>query len=192
MAERKIERMSIEDFLAWEQDQDRRYELVDGLPMAMTGGTNGHDRVRLRLAAAFLTQLRGRPCQAALDIKIVCATGNVRYPDVQIDCRPLGPKSSKAGEPVLVVEVLSPSTRAADFLVKLKDYESVASIETYLIFWQDEPKAAIFERVGAAFQRTRDLDGLDAVLDLAPLGLTLRFAELYDWLPAPETAELQP
>lgn len=192
MAERKFERMSIEAFLAWEQDQERRYELVDGLPMAMTGGTEAHDNLRLAIASEFRRQLDRRVCRPHIDLKVACETGNVRYPDVQINCQPGEVKRTTVGRPVVVVEVLSPSTRAADFLVKLKDYESVASIETYLIFWQDEPKAAVFERSGAAFQRTRDLDGPDAVLELPALGLTLRFADLYDWLPAQETVEVQP
>lgn len=183
MAERKPNRMSVEEFLAWEQEQDLRYELVDGLPMAMTGGTEAHDNLRLAIASEFRRQLDRRRCRPHIDLKVVCPTGQIRYPDVQINCQPGQNDRIAVGNPIVVVEVLSPSTKAIDFLGKLKDYESVASIEMYLIFWQDEPKAAVFLRAGRSFQRTEDPEGLDAVVRIPSLDLTLRFADLYDWLP---------
>eukprot|EP01037_Dinobryon_pediforme_P023658 gene23658-25165_t len=147
MAERKFDRMSPEAFLAWEAEQDLRYELVDGQPMLMTGGTRAHDGVRLNLAAEFRRQLRGKPCRAHLDVKVACPTGNIRYPDALIDCGVYQPGDLVAPRPTVVVEVLSPSTKATDFLAKVRDYESVLSISTYAIFWQDEARAGVSDSI---------------------------------------------
>lgn len=80
--------MSLDEFLAWEHEQELRYELVDGQAVMMTGGTVAHDLVRLEIAASLRDQLKGKPCRAALDVKIAGPAGNVRYPDVAVHCGP--------------------------------------------------------------------------------------------------------
>lgn len=184
MAEREIARMTVEDFAAWEREREERYELVDGLPMAMTGGTEAHDQVRLAVASEFRRQLRGKPCRAVLDVKLICPSGNVRYPDVQVNCRPLDPRSTSIAGATIVCEVLSDSTRATDFLVKLQDYQSVPSIRAYAIFWQDLPKAVVFRRAGAVLQKAEEPEGMDAAIEFPEVGADLRFADLFDWLAA--------
>ena len=176
--------LSIEEFLAWEEGEPLRYELVSGQPMAMAGGTAAHDLVRMNIAASLHSELRGTPCRTTLDIKVICPTGNVRYPDIAVDCGPFSPKSQVASEPRIAIEVLSPSTRATDFIVKLKDHESLASIETCLIVWQDQPRVAIFRRKDAGLVSEDIHEGRDTIVDLPSIGAALSLADIYAGLDA--------
>jgi Uma2 family endonuclease len=175
-----IERMTIDEFLVWENEQERKYELVDGVPIMMTGGTMAHDMVRGAVSALFRAQLRQKPCRAHLDVKLVCPTGNARYPDAMIDCGPYRGKDLVASKPTIVVEVLSPSTRATDFLVKSLDYESVQSISTYAIFWQDEAKAVIYRRQGGRLTIAEQLSGLDGMVQFPDVEVSIAMADIYE------------
>lgn len=185
MADVKRKAMSLDAFLEWEAQEPARYEYVDMQPVAMTGGSLAHDMVRLGVASSLRRQLRGKPCRATLDVKLVCPTGNVRYPDVAIDCGPYEPKSQVMQEARAAIEVLSPSTRATDLLVKLKDYASVPTIDWYIVFWQDEAKATVFRRSGDnALGFSETFEGVDASINLPEFGVSLDFAEIYEQPPA--------
>jgi Uma2 family endonuclease len=178
MAEPALTTMSLDEFLDWEEQQERRHELVDGRPVLMTGGTVAHDYVRSRIAKSLLDQVR-KPCRVALDVKISCPTGNVRYPDVAIHCGPFRPKDRLASGPRVVIEVLSDSTKATDFLIKVKDYKSVPDIETYLIFWQDEARAIVHNRLGDAWSDGAVVEGLSETITLDEVGVTLSLQDIY-------------
>jgi Uma2 family endonuclease len=181
MADGKRKAMSLDAFLEWEAQEPSRYEYVDMQPVAMTGGSLAHDMVRLGVASSLRRQLRGKPCRATLDVKLVCPSGNVRYPDVAIDCGPYDPKSQVMQEARVAIEVLSPSTRATDLLVKLKDYASVPTIQWYIVFWQDEAKATVFRRSDdRAMGLGETFEGLDASITLPEFELSLDFAEIYE------------
>lgn len=186
MAQAKPAAMMLNEFLAWEAGQEPRYELVDGQPVMMTGGTVAHDFVRLEVAAAFRNQLRGKPCRAALDVKTACPTGNVRYPDVAVHCGPLRSNDVLASEPRVVVEVLSASTKATDSLIKLKDYQSVPEIETDLIFWQDEARVLVHRRAGAGWSAGEEIAGLEAIVPVEAVGVALSLRDIYGDLLAAE------
>lgn len=181
MAEPGSQRMTVEAFLAWEAEQEERYELVDGRPVAMTGGTLAHDIVRLGIGAELRARLREASCRAHMDVKISCPTGNIRYPDASVDCSPLEPRSLVQSEPRHVFEVLSPSTRATDFLIKVRDYESVRSIRTYVILWQDEPRSRLHRRVAGGLS-VEEIVGLDGSIALFDPNVVLPMAAIYQGL----------
>jgi Uma2 family endonuclease len=180
MAAPVIDRITLEDFLGWEAEQDRKFELVDGVPVMMTDGSRAHDAVRGAIYSLFRGQLRSRPCRAHMDVKVVCPSGNVRYPDAMIDCGPYRPMDVIASQPTIVVEVLSPSTQAADFLVKLQDYESVPSISTYAIFWQDAARAVVHRREGERLLPADRLEGLTGAIGFPDVNARLVKADIYD------------
>jgi Uma2 family endonuclease len=171
--------MSLDEFLDWEAEQEPRYELVDGRPVMMTGGTVAHDFVRGELAGEIRAQLKGKPCRMAIDVKIRCETGNVRYPDVAIHCGPFRPKDRLASGPRVVVEVLSASTKATDFLVKLTDYQSVPDISTYLIFWQDEARVLVHRRLKQGWAAAEEIKGRGASVPLPDVGVVIVLESIY-------------
>lgn len=179
MAEIGVKRMSVDEFLTWEARQERRYELVDGVPRMMTGGTRNHDDVRLAVAAELRRLLRGRPCRAQLDMKVVCETGNVRYPDAQVDCGPTRGSDQVTAGPTVVVEVLSPSSRTIDFIAKLRDYNSVRSISTYLVFDQTRPQVTVFRRTNVDLAPAEVLEDRTGIVELPDVGIALALADVY-------------
>jgi Uma2 family endonuclease len=99
-----------EEFFAWQEDQEERYELVDGVPVplrGMTGASNAHDAVVVNTIVSLGNQLRGGPCRVATaDTAIRTGIRNIRRPDVTVEYAPIDPRSYEAHAPRLVVEVL--------------------------------------------------------------------------------------
>lgn len=189
MAAPKIARMDLDAFLAWQAGQGVKHELVDGIAVMMTGGTRAHGLIAVNVLAFLRRALRGGPCLPnTSDFKLVTPGGNVRYPDVSVDCArpggaPLGLGDLAAAAPVLVVEVLSASTGFYDRHAKLEDYKSVPSMRHVLLVWQEEPRAALWSRVAGPAGEVwthEALRGLDAEVPLPALGLALPLAEVYD------------
>jgi len=180
MSDAAFQQMSVEEFLRWEDRQEPKYELVDGRPVMMTGGTAAQGDLRGNIYTHFRQGLRGRPCRPHLDLKVICGNANVRYPDVQVDCGPTLPKDVKASRPTVVVEVVSPSSRATDYMAKVRDYGTVASITTYLIVSQEDRQVTVLRRIGALLEMEAVLEGAEDVVDLPEAGLTLPLAVVYD------------
>ena len=82
-------RMTLAEFLEWEEGQPLRYEFDGVGPVAMTGGTYGHSTIQRNLAFALTGRLRGKPCQfQGSDLKIQVGDGHIRYPDGMVVCSP--------------------------------------------------------------------------------------------------------
>jgi Uma2 family endonuclease len=185
MAEKALTRMTVEEFLAWEDRQEPKYEFVDGRPVMMTGGTIDHGELRGSAYVHFRQALRGRPCRVHLDIKVVCRNGNVRYPDVQIDCGASHGKDITASTPVVVLEVVSPSSRATDYVAKVRDYGTVPSIATYLIVSQDDVHVTVLRRQGETLDLDRVLEDRADVVDLPEAGIRIALSDIYGPEPLP-------
>lgn len=131
--------MSADAFLAWEDDQpdERRFELVGGEIVAMSPERAGHRRAKFRATSALDAAIRARglDCEALIDsLNVRVADDAVYKPDVIVCCGPpLSDDATIVADPVIVVEVLSPSTRQVDTGAKLKGYLSLPSVRHYLI-----------------------------------------------------------
>ena len=121
--------MSLDQFLIWEQQQDLRWEFDGYGPVAMTGGTANHSAIQRNLAIAVGGQLRGKRCQLyTADLKVLVA-GSIRYPDAFVACTPLLGDTLVVTDPVVVFEVLSPSTASTDIGAKNQEYRDTPSIQ---------------------------------------------------------------
>jgi Uma2 family endonuclease len=179
MAETAIARMSLEEFLAWEVTQEARFEFVGGQAWMMAGGTDRHDEVRGNIFSSLHGALAGKPCRVRLDIKAVCPNGRSRYPDVAVDCGPKNATAVHLAAPTVIVEVLSPSTRSTDYLVKTLDYASIPTVDTYLIVDPDEPRVDVLRRVDGRLELADQAVGLDAVIELPSVGVSLALRDVY-------------
>src|SRR5450755_1537566 len=121
MAEPAPVRMTIDEFFAWQEGQAERYELVNGQPLRMMAGAkNLHDDIVVNLIIELGAQLRGGGCRPFTgDGGMETRPGQIRRPDVGVDCGPRDPNGLKAQSPRLVAEVLSPTTRDFDSYEKL-------------------------------------------------------------------------
>jgi Uma2 family endonuclease len=173
--------MTLAEFLAWEERQELRYEFDGSEPVAMAGGSLAHAAIQRNLALALGSRLRGKPCQFfGSDLKIQAAENSSRYPDGMVICSGLDPTLKIVRNPVVIFEVLSPSTAAADRIVKAREYQATPSVQRYVMLEQ--------ERVGATVL-VRSQDGWSALilkdddtLEMPEIGLAIPLAEFYEGL----------
>lgn len=191
MAEAALKmKLSYEDYLSIEAEHDQKHEFLDGEVFAMAGGTPTHAALKTSLTGMVWSQLGAGPCRPFdADLKIrVPATGLATYPDLSVICGPLerdAEDRNAATNPVLLVEVLSPTTAAWDRGEKFAHYQQLPSLRHYLLVSQDRPAIEHFARqADGSWRYTRHLDG--DTLHLPDLGLTLRVSEVYQNLPAPD------
>jgi Uma2 family endonuclease len=170
--------MTVEEFLAWEEGQELRWEFDGFAPVAMTGGTRGHSAIQRNISIAVGTRLRGTPCDVfTSDLRIQVA-GSIRYPGAFVVCTPGSRVSTVVTDPVVVFEVLSQSTASIDHFVKNQEYRDTPSIQRYVILEQDFVGATVFARVGDDW--VGHVLGADAVLQMPELGIELPLIELYE------------
>jgi Uma2 family endonuclease len=166
-----------EDFLAWVWEQDYKYEMIEGRLVMMAGGSRDHSRIAVNATIAIGTRLAGQPCLPFnSDFLVETGSKNRYYPDVTVAC---GETRDFTDKPVLIVEVLSPSTMREDLGPKRRNYMRVPSLRYLLYLWQDEVKARLYLPSEGPDVAPRDFDRLDAVVDLPALGLSLPLRELY-------------
>ena len=175
--------MTAEAFLDWCLGQEGRWELVDGVPVAMAGAKQVHDRVVVNALMALGSQLRGGPCRPTTgDVAVAIPNGNIRRPDLGVDCGRFEPESLTATDPRLVIEVLSPSTRTFDAIGKLREYQRVPGLLHIILVDPDEPRVWHWRRPANGSWSDLLLEGLDAVVELPDLGATLALRDLYEGL----------
>ena len=177
---------TLEEFLAWERKQELRYEFNGWHTVAMTGGTVNHAVITDNAADALRRRL-APPCRAFTSNLKVLAAGSVRYPDVVVTCSPVDGSSDTLPNPVVVFEVLSPSTAAVDRLVKNEEYRNTPSIQRYVMLEQTRIGATVFARAGESWIGSVMLD--DATLEMPEIGVAVALAEFYRDvdLPPPDT-----
>lgn len=127
--------MSAEDFLPWESTEPVKHEFVRGEVFAMAGAEERHVTTAGNVFVALRTHLRGTPCRTFIaDMKLrVEAADAFFYPDVMVTCSATDTDPLVKREPVLVVEVLSPSTAAFDRGDKFAAYRTLASLREVLL-----------------------------------------------------------
>ena len=179
--------MTVEQFLAWEAEQDLRYEFDGVVPVAMTGGTRAHAEIQRNLTIAVGGRLRGTPCRFfGPDLKIEVA-GRIRYPDGFVVCTPGEARSTVVRDPVVIFEILSERTAGTDRIVKNREYQAIPSVRRYVMIEQDRIAVTVFERLGADW--VGHLLAEDAVLRMPEIGIELPLAELYADVALPEAGE---
>lgn len=187
MAETATRPWTMDEFFAWQERQAERYELVGGFPLKMmVGGRNVHDDIVVNIIVALGNQLRGKPCRPFTgESAIETLPGQIRRPDVGVDCGPREPNGFKATEPRLVVEVLSPGTRDFDTFEKLGEYKTVERLD-HIVF-VDPDCAEVVHWVPTPDRRWERhvVEDLDGALDLPDLGLSMPLREIYDGVTFP-------
>jgi Uma2 family endonuclease len=175
--------MTVEEFLDWDPGEDARYELVDGRVRMMTHPAPGHGRLVARLARHLGGALeRTRPdCEpvVAPGVRPRPGVDRVFVPDLVVDCGPQRRGDRLVVSPLLIVEVLSPTTREHDRMVKLPDYRRIASVQEVVLVDGERPFVEVHRRLDAERWLTLLAVGPEAVLELETAGLALPLAELY-------------
>ncbi len=177
--------MTVAEFLRWQEFQEDRYELVDGEPQLhrlMSGASQRHDQITMNALLLLGIALRGQRCRPiTADVAIQVPGRGLRRADAAVDCGPLRDTEHVASEPLLVVEVLSPSTRQIDRFRKLEEYKSVPTLRYILLIEPSQATTKLYQRDREAWTSI-DVVGLDAAIDIADLSLRLPLRDLYQGL----------
>jgi len=169
--------MSLDEFLAWDERQEGRWEYDGHGPVAMVDGTLRHSIIVGNLNAALRRRLQA-PCRSYPEtVRFRTSVGTARFPDMMVVCSRVRPDASEVTDPVIVFEVLSGSTSRTDRVAKVMEYQATASVQCYVILEQDEIAATVLRRVGEVWD-TKVRMG-DAVLGLPEVGAELSLRELY-------------
>lgn len=180
-------RMTVDTFLAWAEGQPGRFELVDGEVFAIAPERAGHALVKYATQTALKRAIvaAGTGCHMMPDGMTVRIDATTTFePDALVYCGPrMNIESIEVPDPVIVVEVQSPSTRSADAGLKLARYFSLASVAHYLMI--DPVKRLVIHHRRGAEELIETRIATEGILDLTPPGLTLPVAELFADLPPP-------
>jgi Uma2 family endonuclease len=178
-----LKHMTPDAFLDWCQDQEGRWELYHGIPIEMmTGASNAHDDLVINVIAALKERLRGKPCRPrTADVASRMQGGNIRRPDISVDCGPRDPRSLETTAPTVFIEVLSPSTRSFDLLRKPEEYKRVPSLRNILLIDPDMARVWVWSRSDDQTPWSdHDAVGVDAVIALPAVGVDLPLAVIYE------------
>jgi Uma2 family endonuclease len=174
-------RMNVDQFLAWAAEQPGRYELFNGEVYAMSPEGAGHAEIKFAVQIALATAIRARglPCHVLPDgmtVRVEEATAH--EPDALVYCGPeLAPSALEVPNPVIVVEVLSPSPCRIGPTVKLPGYFRLPSVAHYLIVDSGKPMVVHHARGTEDTIVTRIVTEGSITLD--PPGLELALADVY-------------
>jgi len=174
-------RLTVDEFLTWAVEQPGRYELFRGEVVAMSPETVGHSAIKGAVYVAFLGEIRRRhlPCHVLPDGPTIRIDETTAFePDALVYCGERAPATTlEIPNPVILVEVLSSSTRRIDLTHKLAGYFRLPSVMHYLIVDPTEPSIVHHTRGTADTILTRIFTSGSIVLD--PPGLTLALADVY-------------
>jgi Uma2 family endonuclease len=175
-------RLTVDEYLKFEQTADVRHEFVAGTLYAMAGPSKSHNRIAVNLTAAFHGHLRGGPCDTYMsDVKLRLKVGHddlFYYPDVMVACEREAASEYYLQLPKLIIEVLSPSTEKTDRREKALNYHQIAPLEEYVLIAQNRPHVEIQRR--ANDWRPTLVTSPDAIAEFHSIGLSLPLTQIYE------------
>ena len=185
--------MTLDDFLTWEAAQPERWEFFKGEAFMMAGGSDVHNAISLNTAFTLRSAFGRTRCNVFMfDVRLrLAASDDLFYPDVFVTCSDADRARRQVKEdPVLIAEVLSPSTEAYDRGDKFAAYRRFPGLKTVLLLSQDRVHVECFTRGEDGRWILSEASGDAACLALPAFGFDLALADLYrnlpDTAPAPD------
>jgi Uma2 family endonuclease len=184
MSSAALKRMSWEEYVEHERHAVEKSEFFDGEMFAMAGGSYNHSLVGTNFCGEARNALKGSGCRVhGSDMRVLCPTGLGTYPDASIVCGEpefQGQKQETLLNPIVIVEVLSPTTEAYDRGRKFEHYQSIPSLKEYVIISQDHVRIEHFARRQATGQwLLTTMSDPAGSCELPTLGVALSIAEIY-------------
>lgn len=149
---RKPNRVTFDEYLAFEETSAARHELINGVIFAMSGGSDRHNIITGNLFLQIAAPLIGKcqTFQGQMKLKVEHQTdGDGYYPDIMVSCSATDRERYYRKEPMLLIEVLSPSTEALDRGGKFGNFVQIPSLQEYVLVAQDVPQVEVMRRRNA-------------------------------------------
>ena len=182
MTEPAIRHMTFEEFSRWDDGTDMRYELIDGFPVAMAPPAEAHRILAGRLVSCIDAALAGRrPCNAQIEPGVVRPDRADSYyvPDIAVTCEPNESGPQAVVDPILIVEILSPSTERTDRRLKLPAYQTVESVREIMLIDADSHHGELYRRENDRWP-IQLVRGVEATLFPTTVDLWNAMSELYE------------
>jgi Uma2 family endonuclease len=178
MADAAEKLMTVAEFLDWDDGTDTRYELIDGRPIAMAPVAASHSIIAVNLGFELKSRLKA-PCFAGGEAGIKRPDRDDLFyeADIVVSCTPVGPGTRVIPDPVVVIEVLSPSTIEHDRGRKAYDYSQIDSVQEIVLVSSEQRHVGIWRRRGTKWE-LENLIG-DANVELEAVGVAIPFAAIY-------------
>lgn len=173
----KINLLSIEDYLQGELRSDVRHEYLQGYIYAMVGTSKQHNLIALALASALRSKLKASSCRVFMsDVKVKVAD-IFFYPDLLISCSENELSPYYETDPVVVIEVLSPSTEDKDRFYKRLVYQRLESLREYVLVEQDKMQVEVYRRLDEGWMLESYANG--DVVSFESISFTMPIEEIY-------------
>ncbi len=169
-------------FLTWVQGQDGRYEFDNGRVVMQARVTRAHSRVGNTIVRLLNERLDLDKWEAHTESFGIDVGNSVRYPDVMVEALSSGEDDLVTDAPVLLVEVLSPSSVGTDMTVKAAEYLTLPSLQLYIVASQDEPICWVWQRdqaTGTFAKLPSEISGREASIEIVFFGIELPLGEIY-------------
>lgn len=173
-------KIGVEEYLAGEETSQVRYEFVDGEVFAMSGASNKHNLISGNLFGNLWSHLRDSDCQVYKEnMKLKADKRTFYYPDIFVACDKNPENEYYREEPILIIEVISPSTRQIDRREKLRAYQQMPSVQEYVVVEQEKISVEIHRRQPDGRWITYFFNKNDEAFTLESVDLTLALTEVY-------------
>jgi Uma2 family endonuclease len=173
---------TVAEYLAMEEKAEYRSEYVDGEIFAMAGGSPNHDMICSELGRVVGNRIFGTGCEThTSNMKVRNAHASTYYyPDLSAVCGEAHfDEDGILLNPVVIFEVLSPSTEGYDRGEKFQRYKQIASLREYVLITQQKPQVDVFFKTEAGFWRIDSYEGLEESMELRSLGILVKLADIY-------------
>jgi Uma2 family endonuclease len=179
-----ITKVTEEEYLRLERAAEYKSEFIDGEIFARSSCSPKHVLLATNWGAELVIQLRGRRCGVFnSDLRIRTArTGSYVYPDVSVVCGKLAMHAATDDvitNPILVVEILSPSTSNYDRGKKFQLYREIPSLHEYVLVHQDKVQVEHFSRQSDGSWIFREHVGNESTLVLSSINYTIKLKDVY-------------
>ena len=176
--------MTVEEYLAFEEQSLIRHEYVDGAIYAMSGASKNHARLSSNIAFRLHAFLEGKVCESyQTEVKVKASYSRYYYPDVIVTFEAAAEDQEDPYliiQPILLVEVLSPSTQRTDKVEKFNTYQQIPGLLEYVIVAQDQMRVEIYRhrKAGDAWQGEVFTEPTEQIT-FDSIGLSLTLADIY-------------
>lgn len=185
MDAKKLNNLTVAEYIQIEEDANQKYEYHDGRIYALAGGSLNHGLICGNIFGELRSGLRekGDECKAMTsEIKLYIQSENAFvYPDAMVVCGEIN-KSTKNRHaiinPIIIVEVLSKSTESYDRGDKFYKYRQIQSLQEYILIDQSKPQIEIYRRQNELWQITR-VSGLDKSISIHSTGIEIKLSDIY-------------
>lgn len=175
--------ISPEEYLELERKAEFKSEYYDGVIYDMAGGTEAHNLIVANVVIELGPQLKGNSCKLyPSDMKVRSSSRRFHYPDVSVVCGDVKFHDGKKDiytNPVLIIEVLSPSTSGYDRGIKFHSYQNIKSLKEYVLISQDEPLVEKYVRRSDGNWLYSKIEGLESGVEFSSINCRVSLTDIY-------------